>query len=351
MQKIVVRLIGLAILVAVSIGGWWWWQTNREAPLPDGIALGNGRIQADRVDVAVKFAGRIDEVVVREGDLVQPGQLLARMDTNELEAMLAQAKAQLAEVEQSVEQAIANIARAQSDLELAEQQLERGEKLLLRNAISESEYESQVNTVSVARATLGANQAALRTQQFAVDAAEARVRQIQTQLDDAVLKSPVRGRVLYRLAEPGEVLNAGGKVVTMLDLNEIYVETYVTAATATRLQIGSEARVVVDVAPNYAARAKVTFVAPEAQFTPKEVETRGVREDLMFRIKVRFPPEQVEPYLERIKTGIRAVVYVRFDPQTPWPDFLQRPFPDDPLELDDPSELNGSPGGANDETQ
>jgi HlyD family secretion protein len=288
------------------------------------------------VDVAVKFAGRIEEVVIREGDLVQSGQLLARMDTDELEATLAQAKAQLAEVEQSVDQAHANIARAKSDLQFAEKQLERGNKLLPRNAISESEYESQVNAVSIARATLGANQAALRTQEFAVAAASARVRKIETQLEDAILKTPVRGRVLYRLAEPGEVLKAGGKVVTVLDLSEIYVETYVTAATATRLQIGSEARVVVDVAPEYAARAKVTFVAPEAQFTPKEVETRTVREDLMFRIKVRLPPERVEPYLERVKTGIRAVVYVRFDPQTPWPAFLQRPFPDDPAELNAP---------------
>ncbi len=346
MRKIVVRLVWLVLLVALPIALWWSWQSRDDEQLPNGIVSGNGRIQADRVDVAVKFAGRIEQVLVEEGDLVQPGQLLARMDTAELEATLAQAKAQLAEVEQSVDQAKENIVRSESDLQLAENQLQRGKKLLPRNAISESEYESEVNAVSVARATLGVNRAGLRTQQFAVEAAKARVRQIQTQLDDAMLHSPVRGRVLYRLAEPGEVLSVGGKVVTILDLREIFMEIYVSAATATRLPIGADARVVVDVAPQYAARAKVTFVSPEAQFTPKEVETRGMREDLMFRIKVRLPPERVEPYLDRIKTGIRGVAYLRVDPDTPWPEFLQRPFPDDPSELDRELMAEGANGGS-----
>jgi HlyD family secretion protein len=136
--------------------------------------------------------------------------------------------------------------------------------------------------------------------------------------------------VLYRLAETGEVLPAGGKVVTILDLTDIYMEIYLPADAAVRTPIGAPARVVFDVAPEYAARATVTFVSPEAQFTPKQVETADERDKLMFRVKVQLLPDRVKPYLDRIKTGIRGVAYVRVDEEANWPDFLGPPFPDVP---------------------
>ena len=139
--------------------------------------------------------------------------------------------------------------------------------------------------------------------------------------------------MLYRLAEKGEVLQAGGKVLTLLDLSEIYMEIYIPAQAAARTAIGAEARVVFDVAPQYAALAKVSFVAPEAQFTPKQVETADERDKLMFRVKVQLPPDKVEPYLERIKTGIRGIAYVRVDPLAQWPEQLGPPFPDVPPSL------------------
>jgi HlyD family secretion protein len=130
------------------------------------------------------------------------------------------------------------------------------------------------------------------------------------------------------LGERGEVLPAGGKVLTILDLTDIYMEIYIPANAAVRTAIGTDARVVFDVAPHYAAVARVSFVAPEAQFTPKQVETASERDKLMFRVKVQLPPERVEPYLERVKTGIRGVAYIRVDPMTPWPAFLETRFPD-----------------------
>jgi HlyD family secretion protein len=332
MHKAIVRLILLAIAIVVGYFVYRLWLEQQPVPLPDGIVAGNGRIEAVQVDVATKFAGRLAEVTVHEGDLVEPDQVIARMDTSELDATLAHSQARLAEVEQSVDQAMANITKSESDVDLAEKQLSRALKLKRSNAISESEYDTLGNGLAVARANLGATKAALRTQQFAVKAAEAQVRQIETQLADATLCSPTRGRVLYRLAETGEVLPSGGKVVTILDLTEIYMEIYLPADAAVRTPIGAEARVVFDVAPQYAASAKVTFVAPEAQFTPKQVETSDERDKLMFRVKVQLPPERVKPYLERIKTGIRGVAYVRVDENADWPEFIGPPFPDKPLQ-------------------
>ena len=141
------------------------------------------------------------------------------------------------------------------------------------------------------------------------------------------LKSTVEGRVLYRLAEEGEVLGTGGKVLTLVNLGDVYMEIYLPAQDAVKARLGADARIVLDVAPEYAARAKVTFVAPEAQFTPKEVETRSERDKLMFRVKLSVPPERILPVIERIKTGIRGVGYVRLDDSAAWPERLDRPFP------------------------
>jgi len=323
----------MVALAAAAYAGYYWWQSQQPVPLPEGIVSGNGRIEAVQVDVATKFSGRIEEVFAKEGDLVEPGQLLVRMDTRQLDASLAQSQAQLAEVEQSVDQAQANISKSESDLNLAQKQVDRSAQLKESKAIADAEYDTAVNSLAVAKANLGAMQAALRTQQFAVKAAQAAVEQIDTQLADAVLEAPTRGRVLYRLAEKGEVLPAGGKVMTLLDLTDIYMEIYIPADAAVRTAIGAEARVVFDVAPQNSAQAQVSFVAPEAQFTPKQVETADERDKLMFRVKVQLPPDRVEPYLERIKTGIRGVAYLKVDPTAQWPNFLGPPFPETPPQL------------------
>jgi HlyD family secretion protein len=141
------------------------------------------------------------------------------------------------------------------------------------------------------------------------------------------LRSTVEGRVLYRLAEEGEVLGNGGKVLTLVNLGDVYMEIYLPAQDAVKAKIGADARIVFDIAPEYAAPAKVTFVAPEAQFTPKQVETRSERDKLMFRIKLSVPPERVLPYIERVKTGIRGVGYVRLDDAVAWPERLDRQLP------------------------
>lgn len=329
------RVLALVAALAAAYGGWRWWKSQQPEPLPNGIVSSNGRVEAVQVDVATKLAGRIEEILAKEGDLVQADQVIARMDTRQLKASLAEAEARLAEVEQSVDQAKANIVKSESNVSLAQRQVTRVEKLVESNAITQEEYETRVNTLAVAQATLGANNAALRTQEFAVKAAEARVEEIETQIADTVLKSPTRGRVLYRLAEKGEVLPAGGKVMTILDLTDIYMEFYLPSRHAANTSIGAEARVVFDMDAEYgySESATVSFVSPEAQFTPKQVETAQERDKLMFRIKVSFKPERVEPYLEYVKTGIRAVAYVKLQPNVAWPEFLNKLYPDDPKQL------------------
>ena len=182
-------------------------------------------------------------------------------------------------------------------------------------------------TLDTAKATLDGSNARLKTVDQSISAAAAVVKRTEAQLADAILKSPVRGHVLYRLAEPAEVVALGGKVLTLVNLGDVYMEIYLPSQEAARVKIGADSRIVLDARPGYAAGAKVSYVSPEAQFTPKQVETRSERDKLMFRVKLSVPPERILPVIERIKTGVRGMGYVRIDDAAVWPAFLERPFP------------------------
>jgi HlyD family secretion protein len=154
------------------------------------------------------------------------------------------------------------------------------------------------------------------------------VRQVGAQIAEYTLKAAVSGRVLYRLVESGEVVGAGGNVLTLLDLDNIYMEIFLPAAAASRLEIGAEARIVIDALPEYVIPARVSFVSPEAQYTPKQVETQSEREKLMFRVKLRVPSEVVAPHVKKVKTGVRGVAYVRLDESVAWPAYLAPRLPE-----------------------
>ncbi len=329
MLRIVIRIAVVAAIAAGGYFGWQWWLAQKAKPLPEGIVFGNGRIEAVQVDIAAKYPGRVREVFAHEGDLVEKDQLLVRMDARELEAALAQAQAHLAEAEQAIAQSQAILLERESELQLAESTLARSAKLLPQQAISQEEYDQKKSQRDVANASVSAAKASVNTAKRGADVARASVAQTEVQIADADLKSPTIGRVLYRLAEEGEVLAGGGKVMTLMDLSDIYMEIFLPSKDASRLSIGADARIVLDIAPGYAGVAKVSFVSPEAQFTPKQVETQDERDKLMFRIKVQVPHEQVLKHIEKIKSGIRGVAYVKIDDSVEWPEKLNRLFPDD----------------------
>jgi len=155
---------------------------------------------------------------------------------------------------------------------------------------------------------------------------------MQTKIDDSTLKSSVMGRVLYRLAHPEEVLGNGGKVLTLLDLANVYMEIFLSSAQAHHVAIGAQARIKLDIL-DFAIPATVSFVSPESQFTPKQVETQSERDKLMFRVKVRIPQELVLSHIEEVKTGVRGVAFIQIPTlpagaPSPWPEFLQKLPPD-----------------------
>jgi len=323
MSKKSLRWLVLAAVVAVAaFAGLQIWRAKQTA-VPKGIAFGNGRIEAKLVDIAAREALRVKEVLVDEGKLVMPDEVLVRMDAATLESQLAEAEANVAVAEERTTVAKSAIVKCESELEIAEIEAGRAQKLFSQKAGSKEDLDRRNSQVKVTKAAVDEAEARLRTAVQQVKVAQGNVATIQTRIDDATLTSPVRGKVLYRLAEVGEVLAPGGKALTLVNLQDVYMEIFLPSEQAASLKIGDEARITLDHAPGRAAVGHVSFVSPKAQFTPKSVETQSERDKLMFRVKIQVPEELVSGYIDRIKTGVRGVAYVKVDESAVWPDWLQ----------------------------
>jgi HlyD family secretion protein len=310
----------------------------REDGVPPGFAMGNGRIEATDVDVATKLPGRLAEVRVREGDRVEPGQVVAVLDTDALEAQLRQAQAEERRARQEREHALAVVEQRETELDFARRDLARLQRLSQSDRFVSEEQVDQARTrVRTAEAALRAAQIQVVATEAAIEAAQASIERIEVDIADSTLVAPRGGRVLYRLAEPGEVLGIGGKVVTLLDLTDVYMVVFLPEPVAGRLRLGADARIVLDAGPEYVIPAEVTFVAARAQFTPKQVETRSVREKLSFRVKVRIDPELLARYEPLVKTGVPGVAYVRVEQDAQWPDHLTPRLPEWQIETLTPS--------------
>ncbi|HLS58397.1 MAG TPA: HlyD family efflux transporter periplasmic adaptor subunit [Paracoccaceae bacterium] len=342
----------LALVLILAAVVWLLWQNLGSDDLPDGFARGNGRIEATEINISSRISGRVEEILVREGDFVEAGQVLARMNTDQLEAQLREAEAQLQRARIGIrtaedqvvqrraerEAAVAILAQREAERDAAQKRLRRTEELAARGTTSEqvldddrARYFNARAAVAAAEAQVAAADAAIGAAETMVvdanarvDAARATIERIQADIDDATLKSPRAGRVQYRVVQTGEVIAAGGVVLNMVDLEDVYMTFFLPTEEAGRVAIGSEARLVLDAAPEYVVPASVTFVANVAQFTPKTVETEEERQNLMFRVRAHVAPELLRRYIEYVKAGLPGVAFVRLDPEAEWPARLQQ---------------------------
>lgn len=346
-MKAIKKYIPAALIVATAVLGWVAW-TELRAPKDDaGLIKGNGRIEATEIDVATKLPGRLQALLVAEGDFVKADQPLARMLDSSLVAQRAEvvarqqqarhgvvgAQAQVA-LRESDEQAVqAQVRQREVELDAARRRLVRSETLAKEGASSGQELDDDRARERTAEATLAATRAQLKSAAAAVVAARAQVTasqsdvaaaaaavaRIDADLTDGTLKAPRDGRVQFLVAQPGEVLAAGGKVLNMVDLSDVSMTFFVPETVAGRIALGSDVRLVLDAAPQYVIPARVSFVASVAQFTPKTVETESERQKLMFRVKARIDPELLQKHLEQIKTGVPGVAWLKPDAQAEWP--------------------------------
>jgi HlyD family secretion protein len=290
----------------------------RGTAMPEGIVKSNGRIEATQLDVSAKYAGRLAEVTVKEGDEVTAGQVIGRIASPEYEAQLRGAQAQVLRAKQARAESEAIIVQRNSELTFAKAELERGQHLVEKGDISRQMFDQRVAKAQTSDAALRAAGAQHEQAEFAIKSAEADVQQIEAILVDLVLIAPSSGRVQYQLARTGEVVGAGTRILTILDLSDVYMTIYLPAAQAGLLALGDEARIILDPVPQYVVPATVSFVAADAQFTPKSVETADEREKLMFRVKLQIDSTVLKTYRSRVKTGVRGMGFVRVGPTIPW---------------------------------
>ena len=302
----------------------------RGQTLPDGIAKAEGRIEATQVDVSSKYAGQLAEISVEEGTKVAIGQVIGRVSSPEFEAQLRAAQSDLQGAQDALAGAEAEIASRRSALEFAKSDFERGEALIKSGYITKQLFEErQRNYLSADAAVI--NMTARRDEaQNAIKVAEAKVQEIESMIQDLTLVSPRNGQVQYQMARKGETVAVGEPIVTILDLTDVYMVIFLNAADAGRLGVGDEARVILDAIPDYVIPAEVSFVASDAQFTPKTVETEAEREKLMFRAQLRIDRQVLQRYYGRVETGLRGSGFVRTKPDAKWPAQLEVKLPPEP---------------------
>lgn len=345
--------IALALL-AVGVA-FLAWHGLRPSELATGFASGNGRIEAVDIDIAAKLPGRIRDILVKEGDLVREGQVLAIMDTRVLESHLRETNAALEQARIGIETARSRVVQRQAEKQAAQalvaqrtaeadaarRRVLRSEELAPKGATAQqvldddrARHEGAKAALRAAEAQLAASQAAIGTAQSEIvgaqaaeEATRATIDRIQADIDDSALKAPRSGRVQYRIGQPGEVVAAGGKVLNMVDLSDVYMTFFLPTEAAGRLAIGAEVRLVLDSAPQYVIPARVTFVSNVAQFTPRTVETAVERLKLMFRVKASINPALLVRHIDHVKTGLPGVAYVRLDPNAEWPSKLAIALP------------------------
>lgn len=302
----------------------------RGQTLPEGVVKSNGRIEATQVDVSSKYPGRLSEVTVEEGSTVTKGQVIAKITSQEYEAQLRAAKADVQKANDALAAAEAEITSRQSALEFAKSDFERGQELMKTGFITKQVFEQRKRNFDSAVAAVKSFTSQRDQALSQIANSEAEVDRVQSIIDDLTLVSPRFGRVQYQLARAGEVVAAGAPIVTILDLTDVYMTIFLPAAEAGRLAVGDEARIILDPVPDYVVPASVSFVAADAQFTPKTVETADERAKLMFRVKLKIDPQVLQVFYTRVKTGVRGLGFVRTKAGVEWPQILQVKLPKPP---------------------
>jgi HlyD family secretion protein len=336
-----------ALAVILTVGGLIYaLYSKTEIGLGKGFVGGNGRLEATETDIAAKLPGRIVDILVEEGDFMQEGQVLAVMQTDVLTAQLNEAKAQLQVVGSNEVKARsqitlrqsdklvaqANLAQRKSELDTTERRLARSTVLVQDGTMTRQEFDDDETREHGAKAAVRSAEAQIAVADAAIEfaeaeakgalssikVAEATVARIQADIDDSRLTAPRAGRVQYRIAQPGEVLAAGGKLLNMIDLSDVYMTFFLPETVAGKVAMGTEVRLVLDTMPDRAIPAFVSYIASTAQFTPKTVETKSERQKLMFRVKARIDKDLLLKHLTYVNTGLPGMAWIKLDPNAKW---------------------------------
>jgi len=321
---------GVAALALAATAGWALWINLHRERVPDGLMRANGRLEVERIEIAAKYPGRVIELPIKEGDLVKAGDVIARQDSTELVAQRAAIEAARLRAVQATARASAETEVRKVQARIAQLELDHTTRLRQDELVSGAEVERRTAQRDGERAGVQVATAAIGEASAARLEAEAQIQRVDVAINDMTLRAPVAGRIEYRVVEPGSVIPSGGRVATLLNTSDVYMTVFLPTSIAGKLQVGDEARIVLDAAPQFVVPARVSFVAAEAQFTPKYVETATERDKLMYRVKLSVPTDVAQRYATYVKAGLTGNGFVRVSPQAAWPASLGIKLPAQP---------------------
>ncbi len=337
-------LLIIVLLLAAAAGGATWLWRSHEKGMATGTLVLHGNVDIRQVQLAFNGSERVATMQVREGQHVAAHQVLATLDSQRLQYGLDQIRAQLAAQQALVDRlhagsrpeeistARANVTAAVADANNAQRTARRLTDLLTRHLVAKEQADNARATADAAQARLDASQQALKLalagpRKEDIDAAESTLRSLQAQLDlqrrllaDTTLYAPSAGIIEDRILEPGDMASPQTPVYTLALTDPVWVRAYVTEPDLGRLHPGMHAVITTDSHPDKQYTAWIGFISPTAEFTPKSVETREVRTDLVYQVRVFACNPQDE-----LRLGMPATVTIALD--QPVPDASQTASP------------------------
>ncbi|WP_353685143.1 efflux RND transporter periplasmic adaptor subunit [Thermodesulfovibrio sp. 3907-1M] len=278
-----------------------------------GIIILSGRIEGRETNVSPKIQGRIIKLYKDEGDTVRMGEILCEIDSEQLTARY-KAAFETAEASYSaIAQAQANLMKAHATYDKAKKDYERYTNLLKEELVSKSDFDRIKMQYESAQAEVEAASKAISQAEANFRASQQRLKETQADLNETKIFSPIEGIILSRPVELGEVVNPGTVLYVIVDLNRLYVKVYVPEPDIGKLKLGLPARVYIDAYPDKFFNGRVTKIYEQAEFTPKNVETKEERVKLVFGVEISVDnPEGL------LKPGMPADVVIKWKDEAPW---------------------------------
>jgi len=335
-ERMLMKKIFVGIAVVAGLAGFLYYFFTRNPEEGTPFLKVSGNIEATEVDVGFKLSGRIVRRSVDEGDWVEKGKVLATLDDEDLRQRLALARATLgsgqARLEkllagsrpEEIREAAAALDQAQFDLENKKVNYERMSSLFERGVIPKNALDNTEAAFKIARAAVerarenydlvkkGPRKEDIDDARAQVKQAKANVRLIETQLGYATLYAPLSGVVLVKSGEIGEVVNPGTPILTLVDIENVWLKAYIPEGDLGRVKWGQEVEVTTDLKPQKIYKGKISFISSQAEFTPKQIQTEKERVTLVYRIKVDIPNPEKE-----LKPGMPADGRILLTPLTP----------------------------------
>ena len=304
------KRILLIVIMAAAIGGFLYYLFTRDKEEEGTFIKVSGNIEATEVDVGFKVSGRIVSRFFEEGDWVDQGKVLAKLDDEDLRNRLDVARATLMSAQarlskllagsrpEEIRQAEANLNQAKFDLENKETQYERMKSLFEKKVVPKETSDNAEAAFKIAEASFqkakenyllvkeGPRKEDIEDARAQLDQARASVKLNETQLSYTTLNSPISGVVLVKSGEIGEVVNPGTSIITMADIENVWLKAYIPETDLSKVTWGQEVIVTTDLRPKKEYKGKISFISSQAEFTPKQIQTEKERVTLVYRIKV-----------------------------------------------------------------